>query len=189
MYAEVVELGRHARLRGVWGNPCGFESRLRHQAFSFKIRNSSKTLLTNPERALSMMFAQCWCFSKNFFLMKSPFLLHSLLWPAFRDSEINRLFPDGRSASLLLSAIGFWSHSSEKGGTFSLNASLAHTLRPPHFILVLINIVGAGEASPKAICSVEHGKPVNVRNFGLAGTDDPRKAYKLCLQHHYPLAQ
>ena len=28
--AEVVEPGRHARLRGVWGNPCGFESRLRH---------------------------------------------------------------------------------------------------------------------------------------------------------------
>ena len=23
--------GRHARLRGVWGNPCGFKSRLRHQ--------------------------------------------------------------------------------------------------------------------------------------------------------------
>src|SRR5438067_9063701 len=22
--------GRHARLRGVWGNPCGFKSRLRH---------------------------------------------------------------------------------------------------------------------------------------------------------------
>ena len=31
MYAEVVEPGRHARLRGVWGNPCGFKSRLRHQ--------------------------------------------------------------------------------------------------------------------------------------------------------------
>jgi hypothetical protein len=26
-----VEPGRHARLRGVWGNPCGFKSRLRHQ--------------------------------------------------------------------------------------------------------------------------------------------------------------
>jgi uncharacterized tellurite resistance protein B-like protein len=26
----VVEPGRHARLRGVWGNPCGFKSRLRH---------------------------------------------------------------------------------------------------------------------------------------------------------------
>ena len=30
LYAEVVEPGRHARLRGVWGNPCGFKSRLRH---------------------------------------------------------------------------------------------------------------------------------------------------------------
>ncbi len=31
--AEVVEPGRHARLRGVWGNPCGFKSRLRHHYF------------------------------------------------------------------------------------------------------------------------------------------------------------
>ena len=36
--AEVVELGRHARLRGVWGNPCGFESRLRHHLFLFFIK-------------------------------------------------------------------------------------------------------------------------------------------------------
>jgi hypothetical protein len=28
--AEVVELGRHAILRGWWGNPWGFESPLRH---------------------------------------------------------------------------------------------------------------------------------------------------------------
>ncbi len=26
----MVESGRHARLRGVWGNPCGFKSRSRH---------------------------------------------------------------------------------------------------------------------------------------------------------------
>ena len=36
MYAEVVEPGRHARLRGVWGNPCGFKSRLRHHSFLLK---------------------------------------------------------------------------------------------------------------------------------------------------------
>ena len=35
--AEVVEPGRHARLRGVWGNPCGFKSRLRHQLDIHKI--------------------------------------------------------------------------------------------------------------------------------------------------------
>jgi hypothetical protein len=29
-HAEVVELGRHAILRGWWGNPWGFESPLRH---------------------------------------------------------------------------------------------------------------------------------------------------------------
>ena len=29
--AEVVELGRHAILRGWWGDPCRFESGLRHQ--------------------------------------------------------------------------------------------------------------------------------------------------------------
>ena len=34
LLAEVVEPGRHARLRGVWGNPSGFESRLRHQFYN-----------------------------------------------------------------------------------------------------------------------------------------------------------
>jgi len=31
--AEVVESGRHAVLRGQWGNPCRFKSGLRHQRF------------------------------------------------------------------------------------------------------------------------------------------------------------
>gem|GEM_PF-2408001 len=41
--AEVVEPGRHARLRGVWGNPCGFKSRLRHHKFClYKTKISAK---------------------------------------------------------------------------------------------------------------------------------------------------
>ena len=37
--AEVVEPGRHARLRGVWGNPCGFKSRLRHHYLSCQTKS------------------------------------------------------------------------------------------------------------------------------------------------------
>ncbi len=37
LIAEVVEFGRHVRLRGVWGDPWGFESPLRHQTYLNKV--------------------------------------------------------------------------------------------------------------------------------------------------------